>query len=254
MTKSDAPKAPKRRGSRWRPYAGTVVALVVVFGGSAVIGAHVRGTKETEVKVPTGAVGTGELGLPVKPTVPVTLAVYEDLRSPESRAFAQHYDAEFTKLLATGQVQIEYHLVTASDTAAGGRGALAAANAAACAQDQGRFSEYVDQVWAAQPADVSDDALAGEKLLKDLARKAGKIDEAKFVPCVQGGDHDGWVRASQKAFAAAGFTRAPVLQVNGATATDPTPAKLRTLVKQAVAAAETDAQAGTGTEAATDTQ
>jgi protein-disulfide isomerase len=238
MTESKASKAPKRRGSRLRPYLGTVVALAVVFGGSAAIGAHVRGAKETKVKVPTGASGTDELGLSVKPTVPVTLTVYEDLRSPASKAFAARYEAEFTKLLATGQVRIEYRLVTQSDTDNGGRGALAAANATACAQDLGRFAEYVRQLWAVQPADVSDDALAGDKLLEDVAKKAGKIDEKKFQPCVQGGDHDGWVHRSQAQFKAAGFTQAPVLLVNGTTATDATPKKLRKLVKQAVADAE----------------
>ncbi|MFE2428565.1 thioredoxin domain-containing protein [Streptomyces sp. NPDC059373] len=238
MTKSNAPKAAKRRGGRWRPYVGTVVALAVVFGGSAVIGAHVRGKKESTVKVPTGAVATDQLGLPVKPTVPVALTVYEDLRSPASKAFAAQYATVFQKLLATGQVEIDYHLVTQSDTANGGRGALAAANAAACAQDQGRFEEYVAQVWAAQPADPQVDGLDRQNLLKDLAKKAKKIDAAKFVPCVQGRDHDGWVRKSQEAFTAAGFTAAPVLQINGATLADPTPAKLRAQVKQAVANAE----------------
>ena len=66
-----------------------------------------------------------------------------------------------------------------------------------------------------------------------------KMDEAKFVPCVQGGDHDGWVRESQKAFTAAGFTTAPVVQVNDQTVTGTggktlTPAALRTLVDKAV--------------------
>jgi protein-disulfide isomerase len=256
-SKAKAPKAPKApkagRGGRWRPYAGTVVALVVVFGGSALIGAHVRGQKATEVKVPTGAVATDGFGLPVKPTVPVALTVYEDLRSPQSKAFAQEYAAVFTGLLATGQVEIDYRLVTQSDTDNGGRGALTAANAAACAQDQGQFAEYVDKLWAVQPADVTDDGLNSETLLKKVGTEVKKLDAAKFVPCVQGGDHDGWVRKSQQAFTAVGFTAVPVVQVNGETLADPTPAKLRTLVKSAVAKAESDTATATPTATATAT-
>ncbi|MCW2870129.1 thioredoxin domain-containing protein [Actinacidiphila oryziradicis] len=237
MTGSKGLKA--RRGSRLKPYIGTVAVLAVVFGGSALIGAHVRGAKEDKVKVPTGASGQEMLAVPVNPTVPVTLTVYEDLRSPASKAFAAQYKDTFATLLAGGQVRIEYRLVTQSDTEYGGRGALAVANAAACAQDLGRFKEYLDQVWAAQPTDPKDDALTSQKLLKELGKKAHKMDEAKFVPCVQGGDHDGWVRKSQKAFAAAGFTTAPVVQLNdqtvaGAGGKTLTPAALRTLVRKAV--------------------
>jgi protein-disulfide isomerase len=237
MTGSKGLKA--RRGSRLKPYIGTVAVLAVVFGGSALIGAHVRGAKEDTVKEPVGAIGQVKLALPVNPTVPVTLTVYEDLRSPASKAFAAEFKDTFAKLLAGGQVRIEYSLVTGSDAEYGGRGSLAAANAAACAQDLGRFQEYVDQLWAAQPTNPQDDAFASQKLLKDISKKAHKLDEAKFVPCVQDGDHDGWVRKSQKAFAAAGFTTAPVVQVNdqtvaGADGKKLTPAALRTFVRQAV--------------------
>ncbi|MGW3243627.1 thioredoxin domain-containing protein [Streptomyces sp. NPDC001070] len=231
------------KSKRWRSYAGTVIVLGVVFGGSAVLGAHVRSEKQHEVKVPVGASGEEQLAVPVKPTkLPVTLTVYEDLRSPESKAFAAEYADTFAKLVATGQVQIDYRLVTPSDTENGGAGSLAAANAAACAQDVGRFQAYVAQVWDAQPADVQDDHLDSDAVLKNLAKKVGDVDETHFVPCVQGGDHDGWVRRSQEEFAAAGFTTAPVVQVNGETATDPsggaselTPAKLTKLVDKAVA-------------------
>src|SRR3982074_3700707 len=112
MTGSKGLKA--RRGSRLKPYIGTVVVLAVVFGGSALIGAHVRGAKEGTVKVPSGASGQEKLALPVNPTVPVTLTVYEDLRSPASKAFAAQYKDTFDQLLASGQVRIEYRLVTQS--------------------------------------------------------------------------------------------------------------------------------------------
>jgi hypothetical protein len=231
------------KSKRWRSYAGTVIALGVVFGGAAVLGAHVRSEKQHEVKAPTGASGEERLAVPVKPTkIPVTLTVYEDLRSPESKAFAAAYADTFARLVATAQVQIDYRLVTPTDAADGASGSLAVANAAACAQDVGRFQEFVAQVWDAQPADAQDDPFTSDAFLKGLAKKAGGVDETHFVPCVQGGDHDGWVRRSQEEFAAAGFTSAPVVQVNGETVTDPsggasglTPERLTKLVDKAVA-------------------
>jgi len=229
----------ERRGSRLKPYIGTLAVLAVVFGGSAVIGAHVRGAKEGKIKAPTGAAGPEKLALPENPTVPVTVTVYEDLRSPTSKAFAAQFGDTFAKLLAGGQVRIDYQLVTGSDAKYGGRGALAAANAAACAQDLGRFSAYVNRLWAAQPSNPQKDTFASEKLLLDIGKKARGLDETKFVPCVQGGDHDGWVHQSQKTFAAAGFTTVPVVQVNDQTVTGVggkklTPAALRTFVRKAV--------------------
>jgi hypothetical protein len=234
------------RGGRWRPYVGTVVVLAVVFGGSALIGAHVRGTKVNQVKVPSGAASPEQLALPVKPTVPVTVTVYEDLRSPVSKAFAERFRDTFDGMLKSGQVQLYYRLVTTTDSAVGGDGSLQAANAAACAQDQGRFRQYVDQLWKTQPTDPAKDSFSSQKLLKSLSSKAHQIKPANFVPCVQGLDHEGWVKKSQQGFTDSGFTEVPVVQVNGETvaagqaaADKLTPAKLTSLVKKAARVAAT---------------
>jgi protein-disulfide isomerase len=237
------------RGGRLRPYVGTVVALAVVFGGSALVGAHVRASKVDKVKTPTGAASPEQLALPVRPSVPVTVTVYEDLRSPVSKTFAERFHDTFDSMLESGQVQLYYRLVTTTDSAVGGDGSLQAANAAACAQDQGRFRQYVDQLWLAQPSRVSDDAFSSQKLLKRLSGEAHKIKAANFVPCVQGMDHEGWVKRSQSEFEDSGFTDVPVVEVNGeVVASGPqagtfTPQKLRSLVRKAAAQAEREAQA-----------
>jgi hypothetical protein len=261
MTESKGPDTPggsaapkKKRKTlldRLRPYAIGVTAMVVVFGVSAVIGAHVRSNKDTKVSEPSGAVAAAQpptaaptdgaspsptpagpkLGIPVHPTVPVTVTVYEDLRSPDSKAFQEEYGATFQQLLTTGQVQFQYRLVTASDKQYGGSGALVAANAAACAQDQSRFSAFVGEVWKHQPTDPKDDALASENLMKKLAAKAGKIKATSFDPCIEQRDHEGWVDTSQQDFAAAGYGTVPVVEINGVVVKDVhsslTPAALR---------------------------
>lgn len=265
MTESKGPGTPggtaaptnQRKGplQRLRPYAIGITAMAVVFGGSALIGAHVRSGKDTKVTEPKGAVAaaapapgtsaspapeaTGpKLDVPVNPSVPVTVTVFEDLRSPDSKAFQQEYAATFQQLLTTGQVRFQYRLVVPTDAQYGGKGSLVAANAAACAQDQGRFSQFVAEVWANQPADPKDDALDSTRLMERLARDAKKIDAATFEPCVEQADHEGWVLASQNAFAAAGpGGTVPVLQINGATVKDMptlTPKKLRTQIQDEV--------------------
>lgn len=268
MTESKGPDTPggsaapkKKRKTlvgRLRPYAIGVASMVVVFGVSAVIGAHVRSNKDEKVSVPSGAVaavqppkaGTDsaspspsapagpKLGIPVPASVPVTVTVYEDLRSPDSKAFHEEYQATFQQLLASGQVQLQYRLVTASDKQYGGSGSLEAANAAACAQDQGRFTAFVGEVWKNQPSDPKDDALASEQLMKTLARKAGKIKPAGFDPCLEQRDHEGWVNKSQQDFATAGHGAVPVIEINGTVVKDVrsslTPAMLRSRITKEI--------------------
>ncbi|WP_260640297.1 DsbA family protein [Streptomyces angustmyceticus] len=224
------------------------MGLAVVCGAAGAVGQFARAHEATAVEAPEHAVGPAggtKLDLPVRPTVPVTLTVYEDPRSPQSRAFAERYAATFSHLLASGQLQINYRLVTQSDKQYGGSGAQEAAAAAACAQDQGRFTAFMDQVWQHQPA-PADDAFKDRNLLSDLAKKAGKINQDTFRLCVDRGQRKGWVAQSQSDFASAGLGEAPVVQINGRPLPVPTsqltPGKLTSLVNkeaQHVAAAAT---------------
>jgi protein-disulfide isomerase len=262
MTESEGPDnqdgtavpGKKKRGSRirrLRPYAFGVVAMAVVFGISAGIGAHVRAGNKVSapsnvagpILVPSGLAasaaptptpaGGPSLNLPVHPSVPVTVTIYEDLRSPVSKAFADEYAPVLAQLLTTGQMQIHYRLVTASDKQYGGKGSLEAASAAACAQDQGRFTQFVDQVFKGQP-NPQDDSLAKESVLKRMALKAHKIQMSKFEPCLEQHDHLGWAAKSQTEFAASGYGEVPVVQVNNTTLKNVqsklTPQKLHSLV------------------------
>lgn len=260
MTESKGPQDPdraampgkKRRRSfldRLRPYAVGVVAMAVVFGVSAAIGAHVRSNKDDKVSAPDNVAAPAsvpgaspapspsgsspKLDVPVHPAVPVTVTVFEDLRSPASKAFAATYQPVFDQLLTTGQVQLHYRLVTASDRTYGGHASRDAAAAAACAQDQGRFTQYVAQVFANQP-DPHSSRLSSLPFLKQLAGKAHKIKAGTFDPCVEQGDHVGWVLKSQADFAAAKYGDVPVVLINNVQVKDVqgslTPQRLRTMV------------------------
>lgn len=253
---ADGGSKPRRKGflDRLRPYAVGTTAIVVVFGGSALIGEHVRSTKDDKVRDPSGAVGapvvpTGpvptatpspsaspagpKLGLSVHPTVPVTITIYVDLRSPDSKAFTDEYEATLTQLLTTGQAQIQYRLVTASDKQYGGLASRNAANAAACAQDQGRFPQFMKEIWKHQP-DPQSATLGHKNFLKEMALKAGKIKMSTFEPCVEQGDHNGWVQQSQNDFATSGLGAIPVVEINGKAVKDVhstlTPQKLHKMV------------------------
>ncbi|MEC3997689.1 thioredoxin domain-containing protein [Actinacidiphila sp. DG2A-62] len=252
--RATGPGKKKRRGplERLRPYAIGIVAMAVVFGGSALIGAHVRATKDDKVKTPNNAAGpavvpTGpsdsasptptpsgpKLDLPVHPSVPVTVTIYEDLRDPASKAFADEYQPVLDQLLTTGQAQLHYRLVTASDKKYGGHGSEDAAAAAACAQDQGRFVNFVVALFKNQP-DPTSSKLSSQKFLKDMARRAHKIKPGTFDPCLEQRDHIGWVEKSQAQYASSGYGDVPVVLINGKQVKDVqgklTPSKLHSMV------------------------
>ncbi len=233
------PAEARRTGwSRWRPYSAAIIGVAAVFAVSAVIGAHVRAGEASEVKVPRGMPSTGPSGLavPIKPAIPVVVTVFEDFRSPASKAFAAQWQPTFHHLLVTGRAEMAYRLVTQTDATRGGSGSLEAANAAGCAQDQGKkqFQGLVSELWKHQPA-VSDDAFADQAYLDRLGRKVKDLQASMFVPCVKSLDHQGWVDASQRDYVRAGLGAVPRIQVNGVTVPMKglTPAKLEALVKKA---------------------
>ncbi|GLW18910.1 hypothetical protein Stsp01_56530 [Streptomyces sp. NBRC 13847] len=239
MSEDDGKATRKSAGGprrNWRLYGITAVGFGLVCAVAAAVGQAARAHEGTAVNTPKYAVGPSggtKLDLPDRPTVPVTLTVYEDPRSPQSREFAQRYADTFSRLLASGQLQINYRLVTQSDKQYGGSGAAEAAAAAACAQDQKRMVPFMEQIWQHQPAPAHD-AFKDRKLLSDLAKKAGKINHDAFQLCVDRNERKGWVAESQSAFAAAGLGEVPVVRINGRPLPVPTdrltPGKLTSLV------------------------
>jgi Thioredoxin len=233
------PLRPERGAlARWRPRAVAAITLLAVFGGAAAIGHAVKENKRGEVKKPTGATGAGGYSIAgAGAPIPVTVTLYEDLRSKASHDFVQKFTPTLKQMVATGQVKVEYRFVTSSDGKYGGTGSADAANAAACAQDVGKFAEYMDVLWAAQPAE-KDDAFGDEAHLIALAKKVHGIDRATFNPCVRDAKHHGWVRSAQRDFAKDKLGQAPVLTVNNLTVNpekvDLTPDRLTDIVHQAV--------------------
>jgi protein-disulfide isomerase len=224
--------------ARWRPYSAAIVAVGVMFAASAVIGMQVRAGQSGQVKGPAGVPSQAPLAIGINPAVPVTLTVYEDLRDPQSRIFNEQYGATLDTILNSGQARVEYRFVTSVDKRYGGDGSAMAANAAACAQDQGKeqFVAFMKQLWAHQP-ERRHDRFAGEAYLLQLAKKVRHLDASTFAPCVHNKDHIGWVDASQKDYLHQKLGEVPVAQINGQTVyplnDKVSPGQLEQLVRQA---------------------
>jgi len=200
--------------------AGGVVAVLVI---AAVIGVVVADNNNSggssdstgPVSPPKGAIGTDSLVIPVGAAdAPSTLAIYEDFRCPACDSFEKSFTSTIHSLEDSGQLRTEYHLVTLIDGNLGGSGSLDAANAAACAQDQGKFRDYHDVLYSNQP-DEQDDAFANKTTLLSLAGKVSGLTTPAFTSCVNNGTHNSWVKKSNDAFNSAGYSSTPTVLLNG---------------------------------------
>ncbi|MEU5051889.1 thioredoxin domain-containing protein [Streptomyces sp. NPDC021096] len=223
------------------------VVVVAVLGAGAGIAALVAGSQQGKdnkqhtsgpVVAPQGAIGKDALAIPVgNPAAKATLVVYEDFRCPGCGQFENGFRETIHDLQDKGQLKAEYHLVALIDKNLRGSGSLNAANAAACAQDAGKFPAYHDELYKNQPPET-DDTYGKKSRLLELAGKVEGLKTAPFEKCVNDGTHDSWVQKSQDNFSTSGLRGTPTVQLNGQSLYDDptkplTPDKLRSLVAEA---------------------
>ncbi|MGP3685357.1 DsbA family protein [Streptomyces sp. IBSNAI002] len=196
-------------------------AVVGVLGLAAVIGVIAANTgkegggKAGPVVAPSGASGKDALAIQTgKGEAKSTLTVWEDFRCPACKAFEDNYRDTVHELEAKGLLKVDYHVVTLIDGNMGGSGSLKAANAAACAQDAGKFAAYHDLLFQNQPPET-DDAYGQNAKLLELAAQVDGLDTPAFRKCVEDGTHNTWVGTVHDAFRAGNFKGTPTVLLDG---------------------------------------
>ncbi|MEU9040031.1 thioredoxin domain-containing protein [Streptomyces sp. NPDC048352] len=197
-------------------------AVVGVLGLAAVVGVIAANTgkgdksaKTGPMAAPSGATGKDALAIQTgKNEAKSTLTVWEDFRCPACKSFEDNYRTTIHDLEAKGLLKVEYHLVTLIDGNMRGSGSLKGANAAACAQDAGKFSAYHDVLFQNQPPET-DDAYGKNAKLLELAGKVEGLDTPAFRSCVEDGTHNSWVGKSHEAFIAGKFRGTPTVLLDG---------------------------------------
>ncbi|MFF5501701.1 DsbA family protein [Streptomyces roseolus] len=196
--------------------------VVGVLGLAAVVGVIAASAdkdsgsdKAGPVVAPTGSLEGDKPAIPTgRADAPSTLQIWEDFRCPACAQFENVMRDSIHELEAAGALKTEYHLATLIDGNMGGSGSLRAANAAACAQDAGKFTPYHDTLYTNQPQET-DDAFGKNDKLIELAAKVPGLDTPSFRSCVQDGTHDSWVEKSDEAFQNGGFRGTPTVLLNG---------------------------------------
>ncbi|WP_416967215.1 DsbA family protein [Streptomyces sp. 4F14] len=217
----------------------SIVAVLGIAAGIGVVAANAGkdgGDSAGPVVAPSGANGKDALAIPVgKESAKSTLTVWEDFRCPACKSFETAYRSVIHELTGAGKLKVEYHLATLIDGNLRGSGSRKAANAAACAQDVGKFPAYHDVLYENQPQETVD-AYAKEAKLIELAGKVDGLDTPAFRVCVENGTHNAWVKKSAEAFSSGGFGGTPTVLFNGKNIYQDqsmTPAKLKQMVEDA---------------------
>jgi protein-disulfide isomerase len=192
-----------------------LAAVVGVIAANAGKNASKDGSDAGPLLAPAGVQGKDQLAIPVGASdAPSTLTVWEDFRCPVCGQFENAFRDTLHELEKAGRLKVEYHLATIIDGNMGGNGSLRAANAAACAQDAGKFDPYHDVLYENQPPE-QEDAFGENSRLIELAGKVEGLDTPAFRSCVEDGKHDAWVAKSNTAFVNGGFRGTPTLLLNG---------------------------------------
>ncbi len=142
------------------------------------------------------------------PNAPVKLVEYADFQCPFCGEFAKDFAPSIIeKYVASGQVYFTY----ATDSFIGPESA-AAAEAAYCANDQGKFWPYHDMLFANQTTENSGDF--SDRRLKAFAQTLG-LDMGKFNSCYDSHKYQSQVQQDSVKANQAGVTATPSFTING---------------------------------------
>lgn len=138
--------------------------------------------------------------------VPV-LDIYEDFQCPVCAQFEQVNGQYIESLIAEKKATVVYHTLSFL-----GPESVSAANAAACAADEGEFLDYHRLLMINQPQENSGAWTNG--VLARVGQTAG-ITSQKFSECINKGNYLSWVRNVAEAGAKANVNSTPTVFING---------------------------------------
>ena len=211
--------------SRTKLIAGVLVAVLAVVGIGVAIWLGVRSTGSTQGQAPAGATGESG-GIVVTPADRLrdgapTVDVYEDFQCPACKQQHETLGPTLKELSDSGQIKLVYHMKNFLEKNPGMTGpastsSTAAANAAACAADAGKFLPYHSALYDLQPATEGDGYQ--EAALTQAATTAGITGGAldTWKQCVADGKYNGYVERVDQASAKAGINSTPTFVSNGA--------------------------------------
>jgi protein-disulfide isomerase len=183
-----------------------MVALVVVVGA----GFSYFGSKgSTTAAIPSSVSKDDGYGIVFNADVPnvPTIDIYEDFQCPVCARFAGINGMTIEKVIEEKKAKVVYHVLSFLGTES-----VLAANASACAADEGKFLAFHKAFYANQPAENA--GAINADFLKSIGAAVG-ITSPEFATCVDNGGYSDWVRNVAEAAAKANVNSTPTVFVNG---------------------------------------
>lgn len=194
---------------------GAVIAAVLIVALVVVVIVNAEKSK-TSAGGPAGSVDNGG-GIALyqdkaKAGAP-TLDVYEDFQCPFCGQLEATAGKDIIALGQSGAVKLTYHTMTILDRP-GKDDSLRASNAALCAADAGKFTDYHAALFAAQP---QEGVGYTDATLKSIAGTAGMTGDVKstFDTCVTNQTYQSYAKNMQTNAEEAGVFSTPKLKLDG---------------------------------------
>jgi protein-disulfide isomerase len=197
----------------WLAGGGCAILLCAAFFVGALLWMRPRLTNviiPTQVVVPESSPRPQASGNTMgDPNAPVRIVEYGDFQCPYCRRFWQQTEPQLIETyISTGQVYFEYRSV---GTFIGPESAAAAA-AAYCAGDQGKFWEYHDTLYSNQTGENVGDFASSR--LKQFAAALG-LDQETFDSCLDNQTYAARVQQDADDAQADGIHATPSFLING---------------------------------------
>jgi protein-disulfide isomerase len=192
-----------------------LTAVVVVFAVALVLyivmsSDKKQGGEVQAVRVAAANVITNEGSTDPK----AVISLYEDFQCPHCRTFEQTMGPTLNKLVDSGAVAIDYHMVAILDTPTNNNYSTRSSNAAYCVAEEDNspmkdsFRRFHGALFAQQPAEGS--PAPDNAALTETARQAGVA--GGVAECIDKGNYDDMVDGLA---AAAGINSTPSVRING---------------------------------------
>jgi len=158
------------------------------------------------------------------PNAPVLVELFEDFQCPGCRQFSQSTQPQLIDAyVETGQARIVFRVYPFI-----GPESIQAANASLCAQEQGRFWDYHDILFANQRGENL--GAFSDRRLTAFAEALG-LEMGAFESCFDENRHEAEIAQDQAAGQAVGVTSTPTIAVDGQLVSGANPGLIPTFVE-----------------------
>ena len=182
-----------------------MVAFIVLVGA---IFSFVSNKSSTTAKVPASVSADDGYGIVLNPNATPKIDIFIDYQCPVCKNFEIINGGYIAEVAANAKAKVVVHPMTFI-----GAESILAANAAACAADEGKFLDMNIALFQNQSGTENSGLWTGD-YMKRLGNSIG-LKSKSFEKCVTDGTYVGWTKNVAKASADANVNSTPTVKING---------------------------------------